>query len=325
MPQPTISDVHVDAILTNISIAYMQKAENMIADKVFPIVPVDKKSNKYFNYNKNDWFRDEAQRRAPGTESAGGGYNLSTDTYSADVYSFHKDVDDQTLANADTPLNPLREASEFVTSRLLLRREVQFITDFMTTSVWATDVTGVAATPTAGQFIQWSNYTTSDPIENIEAAKEKILSETGFEGNTLVLGYQAFRQLKNHPDIIDRYKYTTSSVITEEMMARLFGVDRVLVAKSVKATNLESATGVYAFNFGKAACLLHVASNPGLMTPSAGYIFSWTGVSGGLGSTIGTSQFRMESLKASRVEAEVAFDNKVVAADLGYFFASAVV
>ena len=34
MPQPTISDVHVDAILTNISIAYMQKAENMIADKV---------------------------------------------------------------------------------------------------------------------------------------------------------------------------------------------------------------------------------------------------------------------------------------------------
>jgi hypothetical protein len=60
------------------------------------------------------------------------------------------------------------------------------------------------------------------------------------------------------------------------------------------------------------------------MTPSAGYIFAWTGVSGGLGATIGTSQFRMESLKANRVEAEVAFDNKVVASDLGYFFASAV-
>ena len=115
MPQPTISDVHIDAILTNISVAYMQRAENMIADKVFPVVPVDKKSNKYFKYDKNDWFRDEAQRRAPGTESAGGGYNLSTDTYSADVWAFHKDVDDQTLANADTPLNPLREAAEFVT------------------------------------------------------------------------------------------------------------------------------------------------------------------------------------------------------------------
>jgi hypothetical protein len=30
----------------------------------------------------------------------------------------------------------------------------------------------------------------------------------------------------------------------------------------------------------------------------------------------------MEELKADRVEAEVAFDNKVVAADLGYFWSS---
>jgi hypothetical protein len=324
MPQPTISDVHIDAILTNISVAYMQKAENMIADKVFPVVPVDKKSNKYFTYDKNDWFRDEAQRRAPGTESAGGGYNLSTTTYSADVFAFHKDVDDQTLANADTPLNPLREAAEFVTSRLLLRREVQFISDFMTTGVWATDATGVSGSPSSGEFRQWNDYTNSDPIEDIEEAKEDILSTTGYEANTLVLGYQSFRQLKNHPDVVDRYKYTTSSVITEEMLARLFGVDRILVAKSVRATNNEGLTPAYGFNFGKSACLLHVAPNPGLMTPSAGYIFAWTGVSGGLGSTIGTSQFRMESLRAARIEAEVAFDNKVVASDLGYFFASCV-
>ncbi len=324
MPQPTISAVHIDAILTNISVAYMQKAENFISDKVFPVVPVDKKSNKYFTYTKNDWFRDEAQRRAPGTESAGGGYNLSTDTYSADVWAFHKDVDDQTMANADTPLNPLREASEFVTRRLLLRREIQFVSDYLTTGVWGTDVTGVSASPTANQFYQWSDYANSDPIEDIEKAKSDILSTTGMEGNTLVLGYEVFRKLKNHPDVVDRYKYTTSSVITEDMMARLFGIDRILVAKSVKATNNEGANGAYGFTFGKAACLLHVAPSPGLMTPSAGYIFAWTGVSGGLGATIGTSNFRMEHLKANRVESEVAFDNKVVATDLGYFFNTAV-
>ena len=112
MPQPNINSVHVDAILTNISVAYLQNQDNFIADKVFPVIPVDKKSDKYFTYTKNDWFRDEAQRRAPGTESAGGGYNLSTGTYSADVWAFHKDVDDQTVANADAPLNPLREGQE---------------------------------------------------------------------------------------------------------------------------------------------------------------------------------------------------------------------
>jgi len=320
MPQPNINSVHVDAILTNISVAYLQNQDNFIADKVFPVVPVDKKSDKYFTYTKNDWFRDEAQRRADGTESAGSGYNLSTGTYSADVWAFHKDVGDQTVANADAPLNPLREATEFVTRRLLLRKEIQFVSDFFTTGVWADDVTGVAGAPSSGETKQWSDYSSSDPINDIEAGKSEILSSTGMEANTLVLGYEVFRQLKNHPDLVDRIKYTSSQTITEDMLARMFDLDRVLVAKAVKATNNEGASDAYSFAYGKSALLCHTASAPGLLTPSAGYTFSWTGVSGGIGSTIGVSSFRMESLKAERVEAEMAFENKVIGADLGYFW-----
>lgn len=320
MPQPNINSVHVDAILTNISVAYLQKAENFIADKVFPVVPVDKKSDKYFVYTKNDWFRDEAQRRADGTESAGSGYNLTTGTYNADVYAFHKDVGDQTVANADAPLNPLREATEFVTNRMLLRKEIQFVSDFFTTGVWADDVTGVSGAPSSGETKQWSDYTSSDPIDDIEEAKSEILGNTGLAPNTLVLGYEVFRQLKNHPDLVDRIKYTSSQTITEDMLARMFDIDRVLVARAVKATNNEGAAEAYGFAYGKAALLAHVAPSPGLLTPSAGYTFSWTGVSGGIGSTIGVSSFRMESLKAERVEAEMAFDNKVISSDLGYFW-----
>lgn len=324
MPQPTLSQVHIDAPLTNLSVAYMQKQENFIADKVFPIVPVDKKSNKFFVYRKNDWFRDEAQRRADGTESAGSGYNLDTDSYSADVWAFHKDVGDQVLNNADAPLTPLREASEFVTHRLLLRRELQFVSDFFTTSIWGTDVTGVSGSPSSGEFKQWNN-SAATPIDDIEVGKSAILASTGFEANTLVLGYDVFKYLKNHSSIVDRYKYTQAGAyVTEDLLAKVFGVDRVLVAKAVKATNNEGASGAYSFAFGKAALLCHVAPNPGLLTPSAGYTFAWTGVSEGLGSTLGVSQFRMEHLKATRVEGQVAFDNKVVGSDLGYFFTTAV-
>jgi hypothetical protein len=320
MPQPTQSQVHVDAILTNISVAYLQRAESFIADKVFPVVPVDKQSDKYFVYSKNDWLRDEARVRTDGTESVGSGYNITTDNYYADVFAIHKDIGDQTRANADAPINVDREAAEFVTHRLLTRREIQFVNDFMTTSKWATDVTGVAASPTTGQTVQWSDYTNSDPIEDIEAGKAQILSTTGLEANTLVLGYDVFRRLKNHPDLVDRIKYTSSQTITEDMLARMFDIERVLVSKSVKATNAEGATAAYSFTTGKTALLAHVAPNPGILTPSAGYTFSWTGVSQGMGLTIGTSSFRLESLRATRVEAELAFDNKVVASDLGYFW-----
>jgi len=325
MPQPTLYQTHVDAPLTNISVAYMQSAENFIANQVFPVVPVDKKSDKFFVYTKNDWFRDEAQRRSDGTESAGSGYNLTTDSYSSDVWAFHKDVGDQTRANSDSPLVPDREATEFVTSRLLLRQEIQFVSDYIKTGVWGTDLSGVASSPSAGtSFYQWSDFANSDPLEDVELGKEQILGQTGFLPNTLVLGYQVYRKLRNHPDLVDRIKYTSSNTITTDIMARLFDVERVLVAKAVKATNNEGATGAYGFAYGKAALLTYSAPTPGLMTPSAGYTFAWRGVSGGLGSQIGVSRIRMEHLKADRIEGEIAFANKVVASDLGVYFGTAV-
>ena len=61
--QPTRNDWKIDVPLTNISIAYMQNAENFVARQVFPDVPVDRKSDKYRTYDKNDFLRSQAQVR----------------------------------------------------------------------------------------------------------------------------------------------------------------------------------------------------------------------------------------------------------------------
>jgi hypothetical protein len=58
--------------------------------------------------------------------------------------------------------------------------------------------------------------------------------------------------------------------------------------------------------------------------PSAGYSFQWRGVSEGLGLTVGTKQYRVEQNAATFVESQIAFDNKVVASDLGAYFGTAV-
>ena len=319
MPQPNISQVHVDAILTNSSVAYIQSADNFIANKVFPIVPVDKQSNLYFKYTKEDWFRDDAQVRADGTEAATSGYGLSTDSYYAYVYAIKKAVGDQTMANFDNPLDPLRDASKFTAQLILNRMEAQFVSDFVKTGVWGTDYAGVSGTPTGAQFKQWSDLANSDPIQDVENWKSTILSTTGFEANKLVIGYDVYKILRNHPDVIDRVKYTGNSVPDTAYLAQLFGLDEVLVAKAVKNTANEGATGAFSFTFGKSAVLVHSAPNPGLLTPSAGYSFQWTGVSEGLGLTVGTKQYRLEQNASTYVESQVAFANKVVAPDLGVF------
>lgn len=324
MAQPTQTAVHTDRILTNISVAYVQNQTHFIAGKVFPQVMVEKQTDLYYKYTKNDWFRDEMQRRADSTESAGSGYGLSTDSYRADVWALHKDIGSQVRANTDSPLDPDRDAVQFLTQRGLLRQEIQWVTDYFTTSKWTTDVTGVASGPTGSQTIHWSNYSTSDPINDIELGKETILSTTGFLPNTLTLGYQAYRQLKYHPDLVDRFKYTSPENITEDMMASFFDLDNVYVAKAIKATNIEGETAAYSFAHGKHALLAYVNPTPGLLAPSAGYTFTWNGVSQGMGTNIGVSRFYLPHLKTDRIEIELAFDNKVVATDLGYFFSGIV-
>jgi hypothetical protein len=317
MAQPTPQDVHVDAILTNMSIAYMQDEAKYIATKVFPVVPVSKQTNKYFIFDKNAWLRSEAQRRAPATESAGGSYTLSTDTYSCDVFAFHTDIADQVRNNSDNPLAPDRNATNFVTQQMLLKQELVFVTDFMGTGIWGTDKVGTT------DFVKWSDQTASDPIGDIETGKQQILSTTGFEANTLVLGYQVYRYLKRHPDLIDLVKYTSGRNLTVENLAAIFEVDRVFVAKAVKATNKEGATGAYGFIHGANALLCYAAPNPGLEVPSAGYTFAWDGVSGDIGAPVGVARYRMDLKKADRIEAESAWDNKVTGTDLGYFYSAA--
>jgi hypothetical protein len=316
--QPTSSGVHVDAVLTNISVAYIQNAMNFIAGRIFPTVPVTKQSDVYYTYTKNDWFRDEMQRRAPATESAGSGYGLSTAAYRCDVWALHKDIDDQTRSNADSVLDMDRDATQFLTQRGLLRREIQWVSDYFGTSIWGTDKTGNS------DFTYWNTYATSDPITDIELGKSTILANTGFLPNTMVLGYDVFRHLKHHPDIVDRIKYTSAENISEGMLARLFELDNIYVAKAVKATNNEGETAAYSMTHGKNALLCYVNPNPGLLAPSAGYTFVWNGVSRGMGLESGVKRLRIETIESDRIEIQMAWDNKVVATDLGYFYSAAV-
>lgn len=311
--EPTQTEAHIDEVLTNLSVAYATDEASYVANKVFPTVPVSKQSDKYWVFNKEDWFRDEAQKRADNTESFGSGYRVSTDSYNADVWAFHRDLGSQLRANADSALRLEQNATRFVTQRLLLRQEIQWAADFFTTGVWGTDTTVTN---------QWSDYASSDPVTDIETAKTQILSVTGYEANTLTLGYQTYVALKNHPDIRDRIKYTSSENVTTALLARIFEVDRVLVAKAIKATNIKGATAAYSFIHAKHALLSYAPASPALEEPSAGYTFMWTGVGNGGG--IGIDAFDIRRTKTRRVEGEMAWDNKVIAADMAVFFPSVV-
>ena len=317
MALPTVSDVHINAPLTDLSVASFQDASNFIANRVFPAVPVAKQSNHYYMWDKNNFHIDSMRKRAPGTESAGGGMELSSDTYFCDKWALHKDIDDDTRANEDAAVGLENATTKYLTQQALINVEVNWASAFFGTGIWATDVTG------GSSFTQWDN-SNSDPETDVMTGKRTILQNGLQEANTLVVSYAVHQALKKHPLVKDRIKYTSAGSVTEDTLAAFFEVDRYMVSKAHYATNAESAaTDVYAPTHGKHALLCYTPMSPGLMVPAAGYTFMWTGLKG-LSTGLVMKKFRMENIESDRLEIQLAYDQKVVSADLGYFFASAV-
>lgn len=338
---PTANAVHVNAPLTNISIAYMQEATNFVADRVFPNIPVRKQSDKYWKYDRSDFWRNQMQVRAPGTESSGSGWKMDANsTYFADVWALHKDIPDQVRANADDPLNLDSDASQWLTQQGLIAREVSWASAFFTTGVWtgitgaAADVTGVAASPSTNEVLQWSDAN-ANPIADVKAYSDTVWLLTGMRPNTMVLGRQVWTKLSEHADLIDRIKYSggvspsSPAIVSLQATAALFELERILIMDGIYASSAENPSFETAMTTasiaGKKALLCYVPPAPGLMTPSAGYTFSWTGYLPGQGSYGQVvSSFRMGHLKSDRVEMEMAYDQKVTCTDCGVFFNSIV-
>jgi hypothetical protein len=338
MANPTQGDVHVNRPLTNISIAYMQEAGGFVADRVFPNIAVQKQSDRYWRYDRSDFRRDEFAKRAAGTESAGGGWKVdNTPTYFCDVWALHKDIDDQVRSNVDDPLNMDRDATLYLSQKAMIRREIHWASKFFTTSVWTGvdgtvgDVTGVAASPGTGNTLHW-NDDASNPISFMKAKADQIHLLTGYRPNKFVMGRQVWTALSEHPDLVDRIKYTSGNsnpaYVTREAVAALFEVSELLIMDGIKDTSIENPTFETAMSpayiAGKNALLCYAAPAASLMQPSAGYTFSWVGFTGAGGMGQRVKRFRMEHLEADRVEAQMAFDMKVVASDCGIFLSGIV-
>jgi hypothetical protein len=315
MPQPTASDIHVNAPLTSISIGFMQDQSGFVARKVFPVVPVQKQSDRYYVYDKKQWFRSDARKRAPGTESAGSGFTVdNTPTYFAEVRALHKDVDDQVRANADPVINPDRDATEFVTRDLMLEQELDWASVYFTTGVWTGSTTGGDVTP--GTLWDAANST---PIEEMRAEIRSVQRKTGFKANTGVLAPDVWDVLQDHPDFLERIKFTQRAIVTTDLLAAVLGLDQILIAEAISDANDEGAAEDLDFIFSKSLLLCYSAPRPSLLHPSAGYTFAWTGMFGANAAGMRISRFRMEHLKSDRVEGESSYDHKLVAPECGSF------
>ncbi len=328
MPQPTLGDVHVNRPLTNISVAYLQEAAGVefVADRAFPAIPVENKSDLYWTYKRSDFNRDEMQKRGLSQESAGTGYNVdSTGTYSCDVWALHKDVDDQIRANSDSPLSPDRDATIFLTNKALIRRENQWASKYFQTGVWTNQMAGAAAVSST-QVVFWDNYATVKPDHRYPRGQDSNAPEQ----RRLHRQYRGVqpsrvRQAGGPSDVHRPHQIRPDRAESGHGNAPHHCRDPRTRRGPRDGRGVQHCRrrrgGIERIRRWFVAALFYRPKNPGLMAPSAGYTFNWTGLIGSTGGAgVRIKTFRMEQLASDRVEIDAAFDMHVVSPDCGFFF-----
>jgi hypothetical protein len=330
----TPSQVHIDAPLTNLTLAYLQSADNFIADKVFPIVDVDKQSDKYYIYDRENFNRSGQRKQlAPRTRPERVGMSLSNDSYFADVFGLATDFDEQTLANEDAALETRLMGSTMLVHNMLIDREKDFVTNFFADNIWGTNWDGVANGDNnlATEVTNWDDYTNSTPIVDIRLLARTVqLKSGGFKPNTMVVSKKVRDVLVDHPDILARLNggatVTNTALITDAKLAEIFEVERFFVMEAIENTAAEGATESNSFIGGDNVLLCYTPASAGLRTPAAGLTFAWNSLPGvsNLGLTVEsfTGDFlRVEGI-AEEIHVKMSYQMKIVGDDLGGFINS---
>lgn len=320
--QPGHNDLHVDRLLTNMSIAYQN--EMYIATQIFPEVQVLNRSDIVPKYDQSHWFRDEAVRLSATQAPPVGGYEVDlTQTYYCHEYGIGHLIPDQTRANTDQPFDVDRDGMAWLVDRMLMASERHFVNNFWKTTVWGSDVVG------GTNFTQWDNYGTSTPIVNLRSWKRTMRHLIARNPNTFVMGDTTWDILADHPVLLDRIKYGASSaapaVVTQNLISQILELGRVLVGTSIYTASPEGtaeASVTYAANWGDHGLLLYSPGRPSLRTPAAGYTFVWKTAFGG-------PQYirrRREPIadKAWLLEMFKFWDSQVTAANAGLFISDTV-
>ena len=313
--EPTVNQVHQDAVLTSFSVRYMLDQSFFVADRAFPIVPVQKQSDLYYEYDRTYWLRDDFKQRAPGGDYPMAGYGVSTGSYRCDQFALAKPIADEERDNADSPINLDQDAAEYLAQKALIRRERAFAADFMVTGIWTTDNTTATDWDASGGV----------PITNVQVAARTLQASTGMLPTKIAMGLIVWQALQTNAQIVDLIKYTQSALpadLGEALIAKAFGLKEILVGRASYESAEEGVTSSILPILDDDALLLAIPERVGLNTPTAGATFVWAGGGGGGMGTLTRVRDDMHDRDVAKMKMN--FDQKKVAAPLGYFLSDIV-
>jgi len=265
------SSTFVSPLLTNISLAY--RNESYIAEQILPVVPVVKDTAQIATYGMDN-LRIEESLRAQGSGANEVNHTLTLGAhYILQDHALKEFVTKEEEDNADKPITPRIDAVENLTDRMLVIKEREL-------AIAMADTGTITQNVTLSGTDQWSDFTNSDPFDDIKAAMETVRTGSGMLPNTFVMSYAVMMTLIVHPDLIARLPNVTvvsSDGVIQALKLAFPNIKNIFVGSAQYNSGLEGGTSALADIWGKHFWVMYVSDKPRLKSRSFGFTYQAPG------------------------------------------------
>jgi hypothetical protein len=227
----------VDPILSRHARGYRQPG--LVGAALFPLAFVAAYAGKVIQFGKES-FRVYNSARSPGSATKRVQFGYEGVDYGIVPHALEAAVPREHMrdAKAVPGIDLASRAVNTVMRSLLLEHEVACATIATNPDNYDSDhKVALAGTD------RWTGGDASDPLGDVEAGKEAIRASIGVYPNVALVSATAMSALRFNPKIIDRIKHTGRDSPTAELLAALWGVERVVIGGAVQATGATDAFG----------------------------------------------------------------------------------
>lgn len=315
--------VHYDQYLTSFATNYY-KEQNYLAGRVFPVIGVEKQSDKYYVFDAAEENREMDNlitKWEPLAEPNMFELTQSDDSYFSEEYHAGFYIDTKTAANEDTLLRTRQRKARLLMDNMLKKRDRDWIATYLTTGVWGEDLAGTT------DFTKWSDANAT-PLDDVQKWKEAFeIRNYGYMPNKIVLTRDIRRHLLKNPQLLGRINggatITSPAMINDALIASIFDVDEIIWADAVSNKAKHGETENAARMVSNRMLMVHSPSEVGIDVASAGAVFAWNQIPdfdyGISAQTIaGTEELRWKGI-AEKTKMNMCYDMRVTGKSLGTY------
>lgn len=233
-------NIKVDKFLTGLAVRYSNN--EFVGGQFLPEYNVQKESDKYRIFRKDGFFKG-APKKADGATTEEATLSYDEGTYSAYERAIKDIVTDRAMQNADAPVRPKIDVTNFLTEKVLLSEEIDIWALLLGTSgLESGSYYGNLTATTA-----WIDGTDPDILKDLSDAIVAISKLIGKTPNKIGFTTEVSEAIVRDPVIREILKYHTSAMITGNALPPTLRNMEIVIADGLWNTADEGQTASYEY------------------------------------------------------------------------------